>query len=83
MPWLIEWTDETGNPDYTIREVAATADDAAVAVRRILTGSTWTPHESDEVGGPETVPAIEPPALAPRLYSARPELSSPHRPVPG
>jgi hypothetical protein len=38
--WLIEWQDNSGDPDRDIKEVAVSPAEAAHAVRRILEGES-------------------------------------------
>ena len=41
--WLLEWSDDSGDPDHDIRATADTVEEARAALDRILTGVTWTP----------------------------------------
>ena len=52
-----------GNRDreYNIRETADSVEDAREAIRRLLSGETWTPEDAEEIGGEQTEPAY--PAL--------------------
>ena len=38
--WMIEWQDHSGESDHDIKKAAASPEDAAWAVRRILDGET-------------------------------------------
>jgi hypothetical protein len=55
--WLLEWVDDSGDSDRDIRETADSVEEARDAVRRILTGATWTPEGAREFGGDQTEPA--------------------------
>src|SRR5947207_16030425 len=52
--WLLEWSDDLGDPDHDIRATADTVEEARAAIDRILTGVTWTPEAAREFGGGET-----------------------------
>ena len=49
--WLLEWSDDSGDPDHDIRATADTVEEARAAMDRILTGVTWTPEDAREFGG--------------------------------
>ena len=55
--WLLEWSDDSGDPDHDIRATADTVGEARAAMDRILTGVTWTPEDAREIGGDQTDPA--------------------------
>ena len=55
--WLLEWSDDSGDPDHDIRATADTVEEARAAMDRILTGVTWTPEDASEFGGDQTEPA--------------------------
>jgi len=55
--WLLEWSDDSGDPDHDIRATADTVEEARAAIDRILTGVTWTPEVAREFGGDQTEPA--------------------------
>ena len=44
--WMIEWQDHSGESDHDIKEAAASPEDAALAVRRILDGETSAEDDS-------------------------------------
>ena len=46
--WLLEWSDDSGDPDHDIRATADTVEEARAAMDRILTGVTWTPEDARE-----------------------------------
>jgi len=52
--WILEWNDDTGDTAYDIRETADSVEDARAAIRRILSGVTWTPETAEETGGDQT-----------------------------
>jgi len=54
---LLEWSDDSGDPDHDIRATAGTVEEARAAIDRILTGVTWTPEDAREFGGDQTEPA--------------------------
>ena len=55
--WLLEWSDDSGDPDHDIRATADTVEEARAAMDRILTGVTWTREAAMEFGGEQTEPA--------------------------
>ena len=55
--WLLEWSDDSGDPDHDSRATADTVEEARAALDRILTGVTWTPEAAREFGGGQTEPA--------------------------
>src|SRR5260370_22540812 len=55
--WLLEWSDDSGDPDHDIRATADTVEEARAAMDRILTGVTWTPADARKFGGDQTEPA--------------------------
>ena len=48
--WLLDWSDDRGDPDHDIRATADTVEEARAAMDRILTGVTWTPEAAREFG---------------------------------
>ena len=59
--WILEWNDDSGDTNHDIRETADSVEEARAAMRRILSGETWTPEDAEEIGGDQTEPAY--PAL--------------------
>ena len=55
--WILEWKDDSGDTDHDIRATADSVEEAHAAIRRILSGVTWTPHDAEEIGGDQTEPA--------------------------
>ena len=55
--WLLEWSDDSGDPDHDIRATTDTVEEARAAMDRILTGVTWTPADAREFGSGQTEPA--------------------------
>jgi len=69
--WLLEWSDDSGDPDHDIRATADTVEEARAAMDRILTGLTWTPEDAREFGGDQTVKrAVGRESIAIRLAGA-------------
>src|SRR5208337_950711 len=59
--WILEWNDDSGDTDHDIRETADSVEEARAAIRRLLSGVTWTPEDAAEIGGEQTESAY--PAL--------------------
>ena len=55
--WILEWNDDSGDTDHDIHETADSVEGAREAIRRILSGVTWTPEDAEEIGGDQTEPA--------------------------
>jgi hypothetical protein len=55
--WLLEWKDDSRDPDRLIWESADSVEETRAAIESVLGGVTWTPEDAEELGGDDTEPA--------------------------
>jgi hypothetical protein len=57
--WILEWNDRSRDPDRRVLISADGIRETRDAIRRLLTGATWTPADADDLGGALTEPALD------------------------